>query len=107
MLATDYALGVPDVPAFTLGNVVLTPHDLAYLEEHPTLLQHEERHATQYAWCLGLPLLPLYAAASAWSHLRGGDFATHNVFERRAGLVDGGYPVLSARVRRREHAAAS
>ena len=90
VLATGYALSTPDVPAFTIGNVVLSPHDLEHLEARPALLRHEERHATQYAWCLGLPLLPLYAAASAWSYLRGGDFAVHNVFERRAGLVDGG-----------------
>jgi hypothetical protein len=62
VLATGYALAAPDVPAFTVGNVVLTPHDLAHLLEQPGLLAHEDRHATQYVWCLGLPLLPLYAA---------------------------------------------
>jgi hypothetical protein len=107
LLATGYGFETPDVPAFTVGNVVLTPHDLARLEDSPALLRHEDRHATQYAWCLGLPLLPLYAVASAWSWVRGGDFAVHNVFERRAGLVDGGYPVVSSRARQRAHAAAS
>ena len=107
VLATGYGLSTPDVPAFTVGNVVLSPHDLDHLESTPGLLRHEERHATQYAWCLGLPLIPLYAAASAWSYVRGGDYAVHNVFERRAGLADGGYPLLSARERRRGHAAAS
>lgn len=107
VLATGYGLSTPDVPAFTIGNVVLSPHDLAHLEERPSLLRHEERHATQYAWCLGLPLLPLYAAASVWSFARGGDFAVHNVFERRAGLADGGYDEVSVRVRQRERAAAS
>jgi hypothetical protein len=107
VLATGYGLSTPDVPAFTIGNVVLSPHDLDHLEERPSLLLHEVRHATQYAWCLGLPLLPLYAAASAWSYARGGDFAAHNVFERRAGLADGGYEEVSARARQRERAAAS
>jgi len=62
---------------------------------------HEERHSWQYALTLGLPMLPLYAVAAAWSYLLGGDYATHNVFEVRAGLADGGYPPLSRRQRLR------
>ncbi len=55
------------------------------------LLDHEERHVTQYAWCGGV-LMPIgYVAAAGWSWLRTGDFASRNVFERRAGLADGGY----------------
>jgi hypothetical protein len=55
------------------------------------LLDHEERHVTQYAWCGGV-LMPIgYVAAAGWSWLRTGDVASRNVFERRAGLVDGGY----------------
>jgi hypothetical protein len=55
------------------------------------LLDHEERHVTQYAWCAGV-LMPIgYVAAAGWSWLRTGDFASRNVFERRAGLADGGY----------------
>jgi len=104
VLATGYGLSTPDVPAFTIGDVVLSPYGLDHLEARPSLLRHEERHATQYAWCLGLPLLPLYAVASAWSYVRGGDYSAHNVFERRAGLSDGGYADLSARERRRERA---
>ena len=57
----------------------------------PELLAHEERHAWQYVACLGLPFLPLYAAAMAWSQLRTGDRASRNVFERHAGLDAGGY----------------
>lgn len=79
------------VAAFTIGNVILTPYDAEWLTQRPALLRHEERHASQYAACLGLPMLPLYAAAAAYSWLRCGNRGTHNMFERWAGLVDGGY----------------
>jgi hypothetical protein len=36
-------------------------------------------------------MLPLYFAAAAVSWLLAGDFGAWNVFERRAGLADGGY----------------
>jgi hypothetical protein len=36
-------------------------------------------------------MLPLYGVAAAWSWLRSRDYATSNVFERLAGLEDGGY----------------
>jgi hypothetical protein len=101
VIATGYRLPQPRVPAFTVGNVVLTPHDRDWLDSRPRLLAHEERHASQYVACLGLPMLPLYAVASGWSYLRGGDFGVHNPFERAAGLADGGYPLLGARARRR------
>ena len=58
---------------------------------NPVLLGHEERHSTQYAWCLGLPFLPLYFLAAGWS-LRTGNPGIANVFERHAGLQAGGYP---------------
>jgi hypothetical protein len=77
--------------AVTMGNVVLLRLDDAALAARPTLVRHEARHATQYAWCLGLPMLVLYVLAAAWSWLRCRDFSSHNVFEVRAGLADGGY----------------
>ena len=98
-LATRFRIAVPRAAAFTLGNVVITRYDARWLAERPVLLGHEERHATQYAVSLGLPMLPLYALAAGWSYLRGGDVATYNVFERRAGLADGGYPLTSRRAR--------
>jgi hypothetical protein len=49
-------------------------------------------------------MLPLYLLAAGWSWLRGGDHGTHNVFERAAGLADGGYPTVSARQRQRRTA---
>jgi len=100
VLASDLRLPVP-ARAVTVGNVVLSPLPAAYLDARPALLAHEERHTWQYVVCLGLPMLPLYVLACGWSLLRGGDVAVHNVFERRAGLADGGYPLVSARARRR------
>jgi hypothetical protein len=85
--------------AVTIGNVVLLRLDDAALAARPTLVRHEARHASQYAWCLGLPMLPLYLLAAAWSWLRCRDFSSYNVFEVRAGLADGGYH--HARDRRR------
>jgi hypothetical protein len=91
LLARGYRRRLPAVPAFTVGNVVLLRIDDAALARRPGLLAHEARHATQYAWCVGPALLPVYVLAALWSWLRSGDRATRNVFERRAGLADGGY----------------
>ncbi|MUN63574.1 DUF4157 domain-containing protein [Kocuria sediminis] len=98
LLGFGYRPRLPRAGAFTVGNVVLFragPDDVA---ARPRLLAHESRHASQYALCLGLPFLPLYAAAAGWSVLRCGHPAPHNPFEVRAGLADGGY---RARPRRR------
>lgn len=91
VLARGYRLRVPPAPAFTLGNVVLLRLDDGALARRPRLLAHESRHATQYAWCVGPVMLPLYGLAAGWSWLRCRDVATYNVFERHAGLGDGGY----------------
>lgn len=90
LLARDVRLPVR-APAFTVGNVVLLRLDDEALARRPRLLAHESRHATQYAWCVGPVFFPLYAVAAAWSWLRWRDPATGNVFERLAGLADGGY----------------
>ena len=89
LVGTGYRLPVPPAPAFTLGNVILTRHDV--LGRDTVLLRHEARHATQYAWCGGLLMLPLYFAAAGVSWLLSGDFGAWNIFERCAGLADGGY----------------
>lgn len=92
VLAEGYRFGFPVANAFTVGDVVVTAQSFERLAPLvPGLLEHEERHSRQYAVCLGLPYLPLYTAAMAWSVLRTGDRASANVFERAAGLVDGGY----------------
>ena len=97
LLANGFRLPVPTAPAFTIGNVTVLRLDEAALARRPRLLAHESRHATQWAWCLGAPFLPLYLAAAAWSWLRCRDVAAHNVFERLAGLADGGYADPSGR----------
>jgi hypothetical protein len=91
LLARGFRLRLGTAPAFTVGNVVLVRIDDEALARRPRLLVHEARHATQYAWCVGPVLLPLYAVAAAWSWLRCRDFASYNAFERHAGLADGGY----------------
>lgn len=91
VVARGYRWPVPSAPAFTVGNVVLIRLDDDALAARPRLMAHEARHATQYAACFGPLLLPLYLLACAWSWLRGRDVAAHNVFERLAGLEDGGY----------------
>ena len=86
---TGYRLPVPSAPAFCLGNVIMTRGEA--IEAGSALFRHEARHATQYAWCGGLPMIPLYLAAAGMSWVLTGDFGARNVFERRAGLADGGY----------------
>jgi hypothetical protein len=101
LVATGYRPTVPVASAFTVGNVIVSRHDRAWLDERPALMRHEERHTWQYVACLGLPMLPLYLLAAGWSYLRGGDVAAHNPFERLAGLEDGGYPAVGPRARPR------
>jgi hypothetical protein len=91
-LAEGYRYGFPVASAFTIGNVVITSRSWdQLLSANPNLLLHEERHSWQYLACGGLPFFPLYGLAMAWSYVRSGSPATDNVFERAAGLVDGGY----------------
>lgn len=109
-VARGYRLAVPPAPAFTLGNVVLLrkpapPGADPVASIPPALMRHEEAHATQYAFCGGLIMPVLYVGAAAWSWWRTGDFGAANVFERRAGLAEGGYlarPVRPAREARTE-----
>lgn len=107
VFATSYQFRFPVASAFTVGNVIITRKELGDLVPRQRLLLHEERHAWQWMLCIGLPFLPLYLLAAAYSWARGGDPAVHNLFERAAGLEDGGYPRVSARARRRAARAAS
>lgn len=91
LLGFGYRFPLPKAGAFTVGNVVLFRAGADDVAARPRLVAHESRHATQYALCLGLPFLPLYAVAAAWSMLRTGHPALCNPFEVRAGLADGGY----------------
>ena len=80
---------MPPAPAFCLGNVIVTRGEV--IDPGSRLFRHEARHATQFAWCGGLAMLPLYLAAAGVSWALTGDFGARNVFERQAGLADGGY----------------
>jgi hypothetical protein len=96
LTGTGYRLPVPPAPAFTMGNVIITRRD--ELVAGSSLFRHEARHTTQYAWCGGLLMLPLYFTAAGASWLLCGDFGSWNVFERGAGLADGGYADRPLRV---------
>ena len=85
---TGYRLPVPPAPAFCLGNVIVTRDGI---DPGSPVFRHEARHATQFAWCGGVVMIPLYLAAAGVSWALTGDFGARNVFERRAGLADGGY----------------
>jgi|HubBroStandDraft_3_1064219.scaffolds.fasta_scaffold33025_1 hypothetical protein len=87
--ATGYRLPVPPAPAFCLGNVILTRGD--DIDPAAPLFRHEARHATQYAWSGGVAMVPLYLMAAGASWALTGDFGARNIFERLAGLADGGY----------------
>jgi hypothetical protein len=80
---------VPPAPAFCLGNVLVTRREA--IDPAGPLFRHEARHATQFAWCGGVFMLPLYLAAAGVSWALTGDFGARNVFERQAGLAEGGY----------------
>lgn len=91
-IAGNYRWRIPGALCFVIGDVIFCRRTADWLTapaQHP-LLDHELHHTTQYAH-LGPAFFPLYAAASAWSHLLTGDRATRNPFERRAGLSAGGY----------------
>lgn len=91
-LAEHYRWRFPTGGAFTVGDVVITRHDIDELcAQRPDLLEHEEAHSRQWMACLGLPFLPLYIASVGWSWVRTGDRASYSFFERQAGLERGGY----------------
>lgn len=91
LLATGYRLPFPKAGAFTIGDVVISSRTRDQLCARPALVRHESRHCVEYAWCLGVVMLPLYALAAGWSWLRTGDPYSRNLFERLAVLADGDY----------------
>lgn len=99
VVAENASLPGISASAMTIGSVVLIPgRTLAQARARtPGLLDHEDQHAHQWAYCLGLPFIPLYLAAMGWSWLRSGDRATANHFEVQAGLTLGGYAVGDTR----------
>ena len=95
-LATSYHWPVPVAGAFTIGDVIFTrsahstnSDPYSPLDAH--VWSHELMHSNQYAWCLGLPFIPLYFSACAYSYLMSGDIWSYNIFETRANLDAGGY----------------
>ncbi len=100
-LATGYRFGFPVASAFTIGSVITSKHDLDYFVERPVLLQHEDRHCTQYAFVLGVVMLPFYFLCVGISYAIAGDHSSYNPFERLANLADGNYPPPRTRFSRR------
>ena len=103
IFAHHYSPRLPKASAFTVGNVVLFRAGPEVVARRPRLVEHEARHCTQYALCFGLPFLPAYFLAAGASWLLTGDPASRNVFERGAGLQEGGYverPLRAALTRR-------
>lgn len=87
-----WSFPAPRASAVTIGDVILLRLDDEGLAHRPRLLAHEARHSVQWACLAGVAGFPLlYGLASLWSWLRCRDLAVRNVFEVRAGLVDGGY----------------
>ena len=83
--ATGYDWPFPSAGAFTVGCVVVSRERVS-----DSVWAHEVSHMRQYA-LLGPLFVPAYGLASAWSWMRTGDWWSRNMFERRAGLVAGGY----------------
>ena len=101
LVADNARLPFIQASAMAIGSVVLV--NGRTLEEAqlriPALLEHENSHAWQYAYCLGLPFIPAYTVAMIWSQLSRGDRASANFFERQAGLASGGYQAQERRRR--------
>ena len=88
----------PTAGAVCVGDVVLLRRGHPghagsdVMDSSPRLLDHESRHAHQWArWGGPVGFLPAYGLACLWSVLRTGDPHSANHFEVRAGLDDGGY----------------
>lgn len=96
--AEGYTLPFPVAGAFTVGNVIVTARSIPEIGE--SAVTHEERHTWQYVVC-GTLFMPLYVTAMGWSWIRTGDRAARNIFERAAGLKDGGYVDVPVRPLRR------
>jgi len=94
LIAEGYRLPIPPASCFTVGSVILTRRSADWLlaEERAELIGHESRHAGQYAM-LGPLFWPAYWAACGYSYVTTGSWGARNVFERRAGLRAGGFPV--------------
>lgn len=100
-LAGGYRWNFPVASAFAVGSVIMSRHHLDWLRERPVLLLHEDRHCTQYGFCVGVVMLPLYFLGVVVSYAIAGDHSSYNPFERLANLSDGGYPPPTTRFSRK------
>lgn len=69
LIVADRArLPIRNAGAVTIGCVVVVPRRSVENWEavNPGVMEHEDGHAWQYAYCLGLPFLPLYGLATGW-----------------------------------------
>lgn len=98
LIAEGYRWPVPRQDCFTLGGVIFSRRTTEWLLDvrRERLLGHETRHVSQYA-VLGPLFLPAYALACGWSWLITGAYGCRNVFEKHAGLAEGGYRELPSR----------
>ncbi|MBO4210050.1 hypothetical protein [Micromonospora echinofusca] len=94
LVVGGYRLPWPRQDCLTVGSVILSrrPADWLLHPGRADLLAHEVRHIGQYA-LLGPLFWPAYWLACAWSYALTGSYGCRNVFECRAGLAAGGYPV--------------
>lgn len=92
LIAEGYRGKLPPATCFTVGSVILTRNSADWLldPEQAALLAHESRHAGQYA-ALGPLFWPAYWLSCGYSYALTGSYGARNAFERKAGLIDGGY----------------
>jgi hypothetical protein len=98
LIAEGYRRKVPPATCFTVGSVIITRRTADWLlaPERDRLLDHESRHALQYA-VFGPLFWPAYWLCCGWSYTLTGSYGARNAFERHAGLATGGYRELPLR----------
>jgi hypothetical protein len=90
ILASGWRRRLPAGRAFTVGDVIIARDPRVLV--NADLVEHEARHALQWAACGGILGFPvLYGAATLVSYLRTGTRYAGNRFEVRADLRKGGY----------------
>jgi hypothetical protein len=98
LIAEGYRRKIPPATCFTVGSVIITRRSADWLlaPERAHLLDHESRHASQYA-VLGPLFWPAYWLSCGYSYATTGSYGTRNAFEKHAGLAGGGYRELPLR----------
>lgn len=98
LIAEGYRRKFPPATCFTVGSVIITRRTADWLldPDRAHLLEHESRHAAQYA-ALGPLFWPAYWISCGYSYALTGSYGSRNAFERHAGLAGGGYRDLPVR----------